>query len=129
MAMPRVFVSFDYDHDDDLRKMFVGQSRHPDSPFELADWSVKEPLSGDWQEKVRRRLRAVHQVAVLCGHFTHAATGVAAEVRIAQEENVPYFLLAARHSGVCTRPTSAQVHDKMYEWTWENLRILIAGGR
>jgi len=55
MAKARVFTSFDFDHDEDLRNLLVGQAKLSDSPFELADWSVKEPMTGDWREKVRRR--------------------------------------------------------------------------
>lgn len=52
----RVFTSFDYDHDEKLRVMLVGQSKHEDTPFEICNWSVKEPFSGDWKKKVRERL-------------------------------------------------------------------------
>ena len=55
MAMPRVFVSFDFDHDSELRDLFVGQARNPRTPFTLVNWSVKEAMSGDWKEK---RVRA-----------------------------------------------------------------------
>jgi len=48
MAKTKVFTSFDFDHDEDLRNLLVGQSKNPDTPFELADWSVKEPMTGDW---------------------------------------------------------------------------------
>ena len=42
MAKPiPTFISFDYDHDDDLRIMLVGQSKNRDTPFSIADWSVK----------------------------------------------------------------------------------------
>lgn len=51
----RVFISFDYDHDSDLKNLLVGQARNEDSPFEIADWSVKEELSGDWKQKVREK--------------------------------------------------------------------------
>ena len=95
----RVFISFDYDHDEDLKHLLVGQSRNLDSPFSISDWSVKEELSGDWKEKVRTRLRRVDVVAVICGHWTDTATGVNAEVRIAREEGIPYFLLAGRREG------------------------------
>ena len=86
MAKARVFTSFDFDHDEDLRNLLVGQSRHSDSPFEMADWSVKEVMSGDWKEKVRRRIRSVDQVVVICGTHTDEASGVSAELAIAQEE-------------------------------------------
>lgn len=38
MAKTKVFISFDYDHDETLKEFLVGQSKLPDSPFELADW-------------------------------------------------------------------------------------------
>src|SRR5436853_3879777 len=112
----RVFTSFDYDHDDDLRTMLVGQSRHPDTPFQLADWSVKEPFTGDWKKKVRERIRRVDQVIVICGEYTDTATGVAAELLIAQEEDKPYFLLWGRSSKTCVKPVTALATDKVYKW-------------
>lgn len=52
MAKTRVFTSFDFDHDEDLRNLLVGQAKNPDSPFELSDWSVKDHMTGDWKAKV-----------------------------------------------------------------------------
>ncbi len=125
----RVFISFDFDHDEQLRDALIGQSKLPDSPFSIADWSVHEPQTGDWKEKVRARIRRVEQVAVICGYYTASATGVAAEVLIAREERKPYFLLRGHPTGACQKPTTALSADKMYDWTWPNLKILIAGGR
>lgn len=129
MAASRVFTSFDFDHDEDLRNLLVGQSKNPDSPFQLADWSVKEHMTGDWKEKVRKRIRSVDQVVVICGEYTHSATGVGIELRIAQEERKPYFLLNGRKDKACTKPTTASSSDKIYQWTWENLKQLIGGAR
>jgi len=125
----RVFTAFDYDHDESLKHFLVGQSRHEDSPFEMSDWSVKDPYPGDWKERVREKIRKVDQVIILCGEYTHTATGVSAELRIAQEEGKPYFLLKGYPDKTCTKPTSALTSDKMYKWTWENLKVLIGGGR
>jgi hypothetical protein len=124
-----VFSGFDFDHDEDLRNLLVGQARHPDSPFELADWSVREPFSGDWEAKVRRRIRQVDQVLVMCGEYTHMAYGVAVELRIARDEGKPYFLLWGRSGRQCGKPSTAWSTDQMYEWTWENLKRLIGGER
>lgn len=129
MAKVRVFTSFDFDHDEDLRNLLVGQAKLADSPFELSDWSVKEPMTGDWKEKVRKRIRQVDQVLVICGEYTHNATGVAAELGISKEEKKPNFLLKGRRDKVCTRPTAASANDKMYDWTWDNLKKLIGGAR
>src|SRR5947208_2369459 len=67
----RAFISFDFDHDEDLRNLLAGQAKNPDSPFEFADWSVKEPMTGDWKEKVRRRIRSTELSIVMCGEWTH----------------------------------------------------------
>ena len=99
----RVFISFDYDHDSDLKTLLVGQSKLEDSLFEIADWSVKEELTGDWKEKVRERIKKVGVVAVICGEYTDSATGVSAEVKIAQEEEKPYFLLKGRKDKTCKK--------------------------
>ena len=125
----RAFISFDYDHDDDLRNLLVGQARHRDTPFEIADWSVKERQVGDWKAKVRRRIRAVDVVIVVCGHHTNTAVGVSDEIRIARSEGKSYFLLAGRKSGTVERPSAARTSDKLYRWTWPNLKVLIHGGR
>jgi len=125
----RVFISFDYDHDAGLKELLVGQSRHKDSPFELADWSIKEPIAGNWKDRARSRIRAVDVMAVICGVNTHLATGVSAEVKIAQEEFKPYFLLWGYSEKSCTKPMAARPADKMYKWTWDNLKALIEGAR
>jgi hypothetical protein len=125
----RVFISYDYDHDHDVKVMLAGQALHPDSPFDFADASVKDHLTGEWQEKVRRRLDNVDVVIVLCGQSTHTAKGVATELRLTQEKSKPYFLLAAYSDKDCTRPTSARQGDKMYAWKWDNLKALIGGAR
>jgi len=129
MALERVFTSFDFDHDEDLRNLLVGQAKNEDSPFELADWSLKDALSGDWKKKVRERIRQVDQMIVMCGEHTDTATGVPVELTIAQEEGKPYFLLWGRSSKTCVKPTAALPSDKIYKWTWPNLKILIGGGR
>ena len=51
MAKKRVFISFDYDNDETLKTFLVGQSKHDDTPFDFADVSIKEALTGDWKEK------------------------------------------------------------------------------
>src|SRR5271165_4813189 len=92
MAQKRAFISFDYDHDEDLRNLLAGQAKHPDTPFDLSDWSVKEYMTGDWKEKVRSRIRKTDLTIVICGQYTNVATGVAAELSISREEGKPYFL-------------------------------------
>lgn len=93
MATRRAFISFDHDNDSDFKVMLDGQSRHDDTPFEIVDMSIKEAISKDWKAKARTRIRRCDVVIVMCGESTHTASGVSAELEIAQEEKVPYFLL------------------------------------
>jgi hypothetical protein len=128
MAKVPVFISFDYDHDSDLKMLLVGQSKNDGSPFEIVDNSIKEGAA-DWKERARTRIKRSQQVVVICGKYTDTATGVNAEIRIAREENKPYFLLAGRSDGGNKKPTAALGGDQMYRWTWDNLKTLINGGR
>ena len=128
-AKKRVFISFDYDNDEGVKIMLAGQAKLPDSPFDFTDASVKEHLTGDWKDKVKRRMDNIDVVVVLCGTKTDKAAGGAAELTIAKEKNKEYFLLAAYPDKTCVKPTSASSSDKMYKWTWDNLKSLIGGGR
>lgn len=125
----RVFISFDYDHDEGAKIMLAGQAKLQDSPFDFKDSSVKEHMTGDWKEKVRRRMDNIDVVVVLCGENTHTAAGVSAELEIAKEKNKEYFLLAAYSDKTCTKPKSASSTDSVYKWTWDNLKNLIGGRR
>ena len=124
----RVFTSFDFDHDENLKILLMGQANNLDSPFEIADWSVREPMTGDWKAKVRTRIKRTQQVIVMCGEHTHTAAGVNAEVLIAQEERINYFLLSGHADRNCFSPPAAR-NDTIYPWTWDNLKQLIHGRR
>lgn len=133
MTKKRAFISFDYDNDSDLKNLLVGQAKNEDSPFEIADWSVKEAISGDWKSEARDKIKKTSVVIVICGEKTDTATGVSAELKMAQEEKIPYFLLSGRKYDDKTKtnkkPKSAKSTDQMYNWTWDNLKLLINGNR
>jgi hypothetical protein len=128
MAKVPVFMSFDYDHDNDCKNLLAGQAALSDSPFDITDWSIREP-SADWKDKARARIRRVEQVIVICGAYTDTATGVNVEIGIARDERKPYFLLNGRPNGTVRKPTAARSADKVYNWTWPNLKKLIGGAR
>lgn len=128
MAKTRVFVSFDYDNDVDLKNLFVGQAKNEDSPFDIADWSIKDASPG-WKSDARKRIRASDVVAVISGQETDTATGVSVELAIAQDEDIAYFLLKGRANRTCKKPKAAKSSDKVYKWTWDNLKNLVGGAR
>lgn len=128
MGKVRCFVSFDYDNDVTLKDFLIGQAKHESSPFEIADWSIKQS-SPTWREEARTRIRRSDLVIVICGKNTDTAVGVATELSIAQEEGKNYFLLGGYSSGGNKKPTTAKSSDKIYDWTWDNLKLLIHGNR
>ena len=129
MAKKAAFISFDYDNDEFLRTALVGQAKNSDSPFDIIDRSVKEPLDGDWKAKVKGRIQRADIVIVICGEKTHTASGVSIELQFAKEMNKPHFLLKGYPDKNCTKPTAASSTDKIYDWTWPNLKLLVGGSR
>jgi hypothetical protein len=127
MAKTKVFISFDYDHDEVLKTFLVGQAKNDDSPFFLADWSIKEHIDENWKAKAKTRIKAVDVVCVICGENTDTATGVSAELKIAQDEGVRYFLLKGYSTKTCVKPKAAKTLDAMHDWTWANLKKLVGG--
>lgn len=125
----RVFISFDVEHDAGAKVMLAGQASLKDSPFDFYDASIKSELSGDWKEKARIKIRNADIVIVLCGVHTESASGVSAEIELAREERVPHFCLAAYPEKSCVKPKAASSSEKLYTWTWENLKNLIGGSR
>ncbi len=125
----KVFISFDYDYDLELKNVLVGQARNPDSPFTINDMSIKQAIDSNWKYFARQKIRQCDIGIVICGKHTNNASGVAAELSIMQEEGVPYFLLCGRADGNVLKPSNAKNTDGIYKWTWDNLKKLIAGNR
>lgn len=125
----RVFISFDYDHDEELKIALVGQSKNPDSPFSINDMSIKQAIDSNWKYYARQRIKQCDVVIVICGRHTDTARGVSAELSIAQEECIPYFLLCGRADGNIVKPKGAYYSDQIYRWSWDNLKALIGGAR
>ena len=122
MPPKRVFVSFDFDNDQALKSLLIGQSRNRLTNFELADWSLKEsePLSR-WEAEARARIKRSDIVLVLVGSATSRAPGVRKEVNMAREEVIPIVQVTQAGSGH-TRVAEA---GTLYNWTWENLEALL----
>jgi len=127
-AKKKCFISFDYDNDKALKEFLIGQSKNDDSPFEISDVSIKE-ASSNWKTEATANIKRSDIVIVICGKNTDTASGVSVELFIAQEEGKEYFLLAGYSDGGNKKPKSAKSTDKVYKWTWDNLKKLIHGNR
>ncbi len=123
MAKKRVFISFDFDNDKALKDFIIGQSRNPDSPFEVIDTSIKEaqPMK-TWEDKARAAIRSSDLVIVMVGQKTHTAPGVLKEVKMARDAGVKIVQVIGYKDGNYTAVADA---GRLYAWNWENLKALM----
>jgi hypothetical protein len=117
MSNVHVFVSFDIEHDRGLYELLLAQSGLSSSCFAVLGASERSTATDVWIERVRQRIRKADQVIVICGEHTESSPRVSAELRIAQQERIPYFLLWGRREIMCTKPIGAKPTDGMYSWT------------
>lgn len=122
MAKTRVFISFDFDNDQELKHTIVGQARLADSPFSVADQSLKEAAPDrQWKQKAREAIKRSDMVVVMVGPNTHQAPGVLAEVKMAREEGRRIVQIRAQgktHRAVANAGT-------LHTWTWDNLKDVL----
>ena len=125
-SQSRVYVSFDVDHDRELYERLLAQARG--SGFCVSGESQLPSSSDAWSERARSRIREADEVIVICGEHSQASHAMSAEIRIAQEEQTPYFLLWCRRAEMCTKPVGAKSAEGMYNWTREILQDQVAIG-
>lgn len=120
----RVFISFDFDNDKTIKEFMVGQARLPDSPFEVADHSLKEaaPMK-TWEDKARAAIKRSEVVIVMVGPYTHKAPGVLKEVAMARAEGKTIFQIIGYKDGDYTAVPNA---GRLYSWSWPNLKKLLS---
>ncbi len=119
----RVFVSFDFDNDRRLKDFIIGQSKLPDSPFEVVDHSLKEAApERNWEEKANTAIKRSDIVIVMVGPNTHLAHGVLKEVQMARSANKHIVQIIGYKNGDYTAVPYA---GRLYRWNWENLKSLL----
>lgn len=124
MNKTQVFVSYDIERDGELFEELRTQSSS--SGFAVLGCSERQSATDVWSEKVRRRIRNADQVIFICSEHTDASPSMSNELRIAQQEQTPYFLLWGRREIMCTKPLGAKTAEGMYSWTRQILQDQIA---
>ena len=119
MDKPKVFVSFDYDTDHELKEGLIGQSLLEDSPFSVTDVSLKErEPEKNWRRKARRAIQSCDVFVVILGKNTHKANGVIDEIQIAKDLGKRRFQLRPQGKKWQTMKNGG----KLVVWTWNNLK-------
>jgi len=118
----RAFVSFDLDHDSDLKLRICEEAEAPNSRVDVYDSSFRE-VASDWQDKLRKRVSNVELMIVLCGAYTDRAPNVHAEFELALASRVPYLLLDGRPD-LSKKPAAAGTTDRLGAWNRHTLVTL-----
>ena len=122
MAKTPVFVSFDFDNDKALKDFVIGQTRNADTPFEVADHSLKEAApESNWEAKARAAIKRAKVVLVMLGPQTYRASGVLKEVKMAQDEEVRCVQMIGYKDSDPKPVTGA---GRVYRWTQDNLATI-----
>jgi len=124
MGKKAVFVSFDFDNDRVLKDFIVGQARHPDSPFDIIDHSLKEAApERNWEAKARAAVGRADIVLVMVGPQTYRAQGVLKEIAMAREAGIKIVQVIGYQDGAYTAVPNA---GRLYDWNWPNLKNLLS---
>ncbi len=124
MAKKRAFFSFDFDEDQNLKVHMVGQMKLPTSPFEGADWSMKEAApQRNWEQEAEARIKRCDIVVVLVGPKTHKAPGVLKEVAMARRLEKPIVQIIGYKD---SSPTAVPNAGRLLKWTWDNMSNVLS---
>ena len=123
MAKTKLFISFDFDYDYQLKASLIGQARQPDSPFAVQDYSLNEAYpDNEWTSRAQRAIGKCDVFVVLLGRNTHNAQGVQREVAIARGYRKQMFQLRPQGKTYGEVKGAGEVHV----WKWKNIKELIA---
>lgn len=122
MANPRAFISFDFDHDETEKNLFVGQSKNSKTPFSIEDWSSKSSLpQSQWEAIIKEKINKCNMLIVLSGQTMASATGVSKEITMAKDQNVPVFGLYVDGANSSSNLPKGLARNRTISWTWDNI--------
>lgn len=126
MTDPRAFISFDIDHNEDSKILFIGQAKNSRTPFNIEDWSSKTALpQAKWESLIKDKINRCNMLIVLVGKNMSTASGVDKEIAFAHENNVPVFGVYVDGAGITSvLPTGLQ-RNRTIDWDWDAITSAI----
>lgn len=116
----KVFISFDYEHDKDIRNSLQQQMYNQES-LRFLDCSIHKPIDEKWKREARKKIENCDLVIFLCGRNTSTTSGVTAEMSIVQELKKPYILLKGRKKIKVEKPRNSLKSDIIIPWKWKRI--------
>ena len=126
MAKVKVFLSFEFDKDNELHHNFYAEGTRGASRHEIEDYSLKEAYrphnDSSWLKKARHLISRSDIVIVVTGQDAHNAPGVEKEVTIANQQCKPIFQIRPK------KRTSGAVRGagEMIPWDWKKIDAMIS---
>jgi hypothetical protein len=122
MADPRTFISFDFDHDETEKNLFIGQSKNSKTPFSIQDWSAKSSMTqSEWEKIVKEKINKCNILIVLSGKTMASASGVAKEIKMANDQNVPVFGVYVDGANDSSNLPNGLTRNRTISWNWESI--------
>lgn len=122
MADPRAFISFDFDHDETEKNLFVGQSKNSKTPFSIEDWSSKSSLpQSQWEALIKAKINKCNMLIVLVGKTMASASGVAKEITMAKDQNVPVFGVYVDGANTSSNLPAGLQRNRTISWNWDDI--------
>ncbi|MFA6282739.1 MAG: TIR domain-containing protein [Desulfurivibrionaceae bacterium] len=122
MADPRAFISFDFDHNENEKNLFVGQSKNSKTPFSIQDWSAKSSMpQSQWEEMVKEKINKCNMLIVLVGKTMASATGVAKEIKLAKDQSVPVFGVYVGGADSTSNLPDGLQRNRTIKWSWDDI--------
>lgn len=127
MADPRAFVSFDFDHNEKEKNLFAGQAKSESpTPFTVQDWSSKSSLpQTEWEKLIKEKVGKTHMCIVLVGKYMTSATGVAKEIAMAKELDVPVFGVYVGGADFTSPLPSGLTRGRTVSWKWDKIASMV----
>lgn len=127
MVLPRAFLSFDFDHDLTSKILFAGQAKDDSpTPFAVQDWSSKKTLpQAEWERLIKAKIGNCHMLIVLVGKHMSTATGVAKEIQMARDSNVPYFGVYVNGATTTSTLPPGLSRTAVVAWNWSKIADMV----
>lgn len=120
MADPRAFISFDFDHNETQKILFVGQAKNSKTPFSIQDWSAKSAMpQAEWESIVKDKIGKCNMLIVLSGKTMASATGVAKEIKMAKDQSVPVFGVYVDGANSSSNLPDGLQRNRTINWDWD----------
>lgn len=122
MADPRAFISFDFDNNSTEKLLFAGQAKNSRTPFAVQDWSSKSSLpQAEWEALIKSKINLCNMLIVLVGKKMSSATGVAKEIQMARDQDVPIFGVYVGGADSSSNLPDGLARNRTIAWDWAKI--------